>query len=112
MHNAEKLARLERYGSHIVRYDVVLDHEKNPACPKNPRLSKVCHRVEMITGRGKGPKVRAEACGPDFHAVLDAAVVGLSDTENRPETCSTLPARLPGALRNPRRLGVTHRRSE
>ena len=79
MHIAEKLARLERYGSHvsrIVRYDVVLDHEKNP------RLSKVCQRVE-ITGRGTGPTVRAEACGPDFRSVLDAAVGKLQETLRR-----------------------------
>ena len=79
LHIAEKLGRLERYGSHvsrIVRYDVVLDHEKNP------RLSKVCQRVE-ITGRGTGPTVRAEACGPDFHSVLDAAVGKLQETLRR-----------------------------
>ena len=79
VHIAEKLARLERYGSHvsrIVRYDVVLDHEKNP------RLSKVCQRVE-ITGRGTGPTVRAEACGPDFRSVLDAAVAKLQETLRR-----------------------------
>jgi ribosomal subunit interface protein len=76
VHIAEKLARLERYGSHVVRYDVVLEHERNP------RLSKVCQRVE-ITGRGKGPTVRAEACGPDFHSVLDAAVGKLEETLRR-----------------------------
>ena len=79
VHIAEKLARLERYGSHvsrIVRYDVVLDHEKNP------RLSKVCQRVE-ITGRGTGPTVRAEACGSDFRSVLDAAVGKLQETLRR-----------------------------
>jgi ribosomal subunit interface protein len=79
VHIAEKLARLERYGSHVSRidrYDVVLDHEKNP------RLSKVCQRVE-ITGRGTGPTVRAEACGPDFHSVLDAAVGKLQETLRR-----------------------------
>jgi ribosomal subunit interface protein len=79
VHIAEKLARLERYGSHvsrIVRYDVVLDHEKNP------RQSKVCQRVE-ITGRGTGPTVRAEACGPDFRSVLDAAVGKLQETLRR-----------------------------
>ena len=79
VHIAEKLARLERYGNHvsrIVRYDVVLDHENNP------RLSKVCQRVE-ITGRGTGPTVRAEACGPDFRSVLDAAVGKLQETLRR-----------------------------
>ena len=64
---AEKLARLERYNSHVVRYDVVLDHEKNP------RQSKVSRRVE-ITGRGKGPTVRGEAYGPSFHFALGAAI--------------------------------------
>jgi ribosomal subunit interface protein len=64
---AEKLARLERYNSHVVRYDVVLDHEKNP------RQSKVSRRVE-ITGRGKGPTVRGEAYGPNFHSALGAAI--------------------------------------
>ena len=67
MYVAEKLARLGRYNSHVVRYDVVLDHEKNP------RQSKVCQRVE-ITGRGKGPTVRGEAFGPNFHSALGAAV--------------------------------------
>ncbi|MDT7552529.1 MAG: hypothetical protein QOI16_1065, partial [Pseudonocardiales bacterium] len=79
VHIAEKLARLERYGSHvsrIVRYDVVLGHEKNP------RLSKVCQRVE-ITGRGTGPTVRAEACGSDFYPVLDEAVGKLQETLRR-----------------------------
>jgi ribosomal subunit interface protein len=47
MYVAGKLARLGRYSSHVVHYDVVLDHERNP------RQSKVCQRVE-ITGRGKG----------------------------------------------------------
>jgi len=67
VHVTDKLAHLERYNSHIIRYDVELDHEKNP------RQSKACQRVE-ITGRGKGPTVRAEACGPDFYTALDAAV--------------------------------------
>jgi ribosomal subunit interface protein len=64
---AEKFSRLERYNSHVVRYDVVLDQEKNP------RQSKVSRRVE-ITGRGKGPTVRGEADGPSFHSALGAAL--------------------------------------
>jgi len=76
VHIAEKLARLERYGRHVVRYGVVLNHEKNP------RLSKVCQRVE-ITGWGKGPTVRAEACGPDSHSVIDVAVGKLEETLRR-----------------------------
>jgi ribosomal subunit interface protein len=67
VHVTDKLAHLQRYNSHIIRYDVELDHEKNP------RQSKACQRVE-ITGTGDGPSVRAEACGPDFYTALDAAV--------------------------------------
>jgi ribosomal subunit interface protein len=73
---AEKLARLERYSSHVVRYDVVLDQEKNP------RQSKVSRRVE-ITGRGKGPTVRGEAYGPNFHFALGAAIGKLEERLRR-----------------------------
>ncbi len=76
MYVAGKLARLGRYSSHVVHYDVVLDHERNP------RQSKVCQRVE-ITGRGKGPTVRGEAYGPDFHSALDAAVGKLEERLRR-----------------------------
>jgi len=57
----------------IARIDVELFHEKNP------RQSDNCQRVE-ITLSGKGPVVRAEACGPDFYAALDMAAGKL---ENR-----------------------------
>jgi ribosomal subunit interface protein len=70
---SEKLARLERYDKKIIRYDVELFHEPNR------RQSKSCQRVE-ITGVGKGPAVRAEACAGDFYAALDAAV---NKIENR-----------------------------
>jgi ribosomal subunit interface protein len=73
---AEKLARVGRYSSHVVRYDVVLDHEKNP------RQSKACQRVE-ITGRGKGPTVRAEAFGPNLHSALAAALGKLEERLRR-----------------------------
>ncbi len=76
VHVADKMARLERYDSKVIRYDVELFHEKNP------RQSKVCQRVE-ITGRGKGPAVRAEACGPDFYVALDAAVAKLDSRLRR-----------------------------
>src|SRR5688500_679462 len=65
-HIARRLARLERYSSHVVHFDVVIDHEKNP------RRSKTSHRVE-ITGSGRGPTMRAEAYGPDFSAALELA---------------------------------------
>jgi ribosomal subunit interface protein len=76
MYVAGKLAGLGRYSSHVVRYDVVLDHERNP------RQSKVCQRVE-INGRGKGPTVRGEAYGPDFHSALNAAVGKLEERLRR-----------------------------
>ncbi|MEN3266586.1 ribosome-associated translation inhibitor RaiA [Pseudonocardia sp.] len=64
---ADKLAHLEHFSRHIIRYDVELNHEQNP------RQSKSSQRV-TITSRGKGSSVRAEAHGADAHAVLDAAV--------------------------------------
>ena len=67
VHVAEKLARLERYERKEFRFDVELFHEPNR------RQSKSCQRVE-ITGRCRGPAVRAEACAGDFYAALDAAV--------------------------------------
>lgn len=73
VHVAGKMARLERYDSKVIRYDVELYHEKNRRQAKN------CQRVE-ITGKGRGPAVRAEACAPDFYAALDAAIGKL---ENR-----------------------------
>lgn len=72
-HVSAKLARLERYDKKVFRYDVELFHEPNR------RQSKSCQRVE-ITGKGKGPAVRAEASAGDFYAALDAAV---SKLENR-----------------------------
>jgi len=57
----------------VIRFDVELFHEPNRRQAKN------CQRVE-ITGKGRGPAVRAEACAGDFYAALDAAVTKL---ENR-----------------------------
>lgn len=70
---SEKLARLERYDKKVIRFDVELFHEPNRRQAKN------CQRVE-ITGKGRGPAVRAEACAADFYAALDSAVTKL---ENR-----------------------------
>ncbi|GAA3461375.1 ribosome hibernation-promoting factor, HPF/YfiA family [Saccharothrix longispora] len=70
VHVAEKLARLERYDRKVIRFDVELFHEPNR------RQSKNCQRVE-ITGKGRGPVVRSEACAGDFYAALDAAVAKL-----------------------------------
>jgi len=76
VHVADKMARIERYDNKVIRYDVELFHERNP------RQSKTCQRVE-ITGKGKGPVVRAEACGPDFYAALDSAVAKLESRLRR-----------------------------
>jgi ribosomal subunit interface protein len=73
VHVEEKLARLERYDRKVIRFDVELFHEPNR------RQSKSCQRVE-ITGKGRGPAVRAEACAGDFYAALDSAVTKI---ENR-----------------------------
>jgi len=73
VHVEEKLVRLERYDRKVIRYDVELFHEPNR------RQSKSCQRVE-ITGKGRGPAVRAEASAGDFYAALDFAVTKL---ENR-----------------------------
>jgi ribosomal subunit interface protein len=73
---ARRLARLKRYSSHVVHFDVVIDHEKNP------RLAKTSHRVE-ITGSGRGPTMRADANGPDFSAALKLAVGKLEERLRR-----------------------------
>ena len=72
-HVEDKLTRLERYDRKVILFDVELFHEPNR------RQSKNCQRVE-ITGKGRGPAVRAEACAGDFYAALDLAVTKL---ENR-----------------------------
>jgi ribosomal subunit interface protein len=76
VHVTEKLAHVERYDQKAVHYDVELFHERNP------RQSKSCQRVE-ITGRCRGQIVRAEACGSDFYAALDAAVSKLDNRLRR-----------------------------
>lgn len=67
---AEKLTRVERYDPTLYRFDVELTHERNR------RQAKSCQRVE-ITGRGKGPVVRSEACADSFYAALEAAIAKL-----------------------------------
>lgn len=76
IHVSGKMARLERYDTKVIRYDVELFHEPNR------RQSKNCQRVE-ITGKGRGPVVRAEACASDFYAALDAAVAKLESRLRR-----------------------------
>jgi len=73
VHVSDKLARMARYDRKVVRFEVELLHEPNRRQAKN------CQRVE-ITGKGRGPVIRAEACAGDFYAALDCAV---SKLENR-----------------------------
>jgi ribosomal subunit interface protein len=75
-HITHRLARLKRYSSHVVHFDVVIDHEKNP------RQSKTSYRVE-IAGSGRGPTMRAEALGPDFSAALELAAGKLEERLRR-----------------------------
>lgn len=76
VHVADKMARLERYDRKVIRYDVELFHEPNRRQAKN------CQRVE-ITGKGKGPIVRAEARAGDFYAALDYAISKLESRLRR-----------------------------
>ena len=63
---SEKLAKVERYDTKIIRADVELQHEKNP------RQNGSCQHVE-ITCRTRGPVVRSHACAEDFYQALDIA---------------------------------------
>jgi len=66
-HVADKLSKLERHDTHIIRIDVELYHEPNR------RQHAACQRVEA-TVRTRGPLVRAEACAGDFYQALDAVI--------------------------------------
>jgi len=66
-HVADKLIRVERYDSKIIRTDVELHHERNR------RQNDSCQHVE-ITCRTRGPVVRSEACASDFYRALDIAM--------------------------------------
>lgn len=79
IHVSDKLARLERYDSKITRFDVVLFHERNP------RQSKASQQVE-ITVTGKGPVVRAQACGENFYSSLESALDKLDARLRRVKT--------------------------
>ncbi|GGS25673.1 MULTISPECIES: ribosome hibernation-promoting factor, HPF/YfiA family [Actinokineospora] len=76
VHVEDKLSRMERYDRKVIRFDVELYHEPNRRQHKN------CQRVE-ITGKGRGPAVRAEACAGDFYAALDMAVTKLENRMRR-----------------------------
>jgi len=69
-HVADKLSRVERYDSKLIRVDVELFHERNP------RQSAACQRVE-VTWMSRGPIVRSEACAKDFYTALDTVIAKL-----------------------------------
>jgi ribosomal subunit interface protein len=73
---ADKLSRIERYDSKIVRAEIALSHETNR------RLAKVCQKVE-ITLVTKGPAVRAEAQAENFYAALEQAMDKLENRARR-----------------------------
>lgn len=75
-HTTNKLARLGRYDHKIIRLSVELFHENNP------RRSKTCQSVE-ITGRGRGPVVRAVGCAGDFYSALDQALQRIEERLRR-----------------------------
>jgi ribosomal subunit interface protein len=66
-HIVDKLARLEKLDSRVIRVDVEVSREQNP------RLAEVAERVEL-TVQSRGPVIRAEAAAPDKYAALDIAM--------------------------------------
>ena len=75
-HIAERLAKLERLDSRVIRIDVEISHEPNP------RRSDASERVEL-TCRSKGPVIRAEAAAPDVFAAADLACSKLEERLRR-----------------------------
>ena len=73
---AEKLNRLERYDSKIVRAEIALSHETNR------RLAKVCQKVE-ITLVTKGPAIRAEGKAENFYSAFEQAMDRLENSARR-----------------------------
>lgn len=63
----DKLARLERFDTSLVRFEVVLSHEPNR------RQQKQAQVIE-VTARRDGPVVRAQASGENFYAATEQVV--------------------------------------
>lgn len=72
-HVAEKLERLGRYDSKLMKVDVELSHEKNR---KGDDITQKIERVE-ITVKTKGPVIRSESTSGDFYTALDDAATKL-----------------------------------
>jgi ribosomal subunit interface protein len=75
-HVTERLGKLARLDSRVIRIDVEVSHEPNP------RLSDARERVEL-TCRSKGPVIRAEAAASDAFAAADLACSKLEERLRR-----------------------------
>lgn len=71
-HANEKLVKIQKLDSKVMRIDVEVSKEPNP------RLSDRRERVEL-TCRTKGPVIRAEAAAEDRYAALDQALARLKE---------------------------------
>lgn len=69
-HAVDKLSKIERLTSAVIRLDVEVSREHNP------RQSSSCERVEL-TCVSRGPIMRAEAAAADAYAALDLAIAKL-----------------------------------
>jgi ribosomal subunit interface protein len=65
-HVVEKLSKIEKLSSKVIRVDVEVYRERNP------RLADQCDRIEL-TVRSRGPVIRAEASAAAPDAALDLA---------------------------------------
>lgn len=71
-HANDKLAKVQKLDSKVMRIDVEVSRERNP------RLSDRRERVEL-TCHTKGPAIRAEAAADDRYAALDQALTRLKE---------------------------------
>lgn len=71
-HANEKLVKVRKLDSKVIRIDVEVSKERNP------RLSDRRERVEL-TCHTKGPAIRAEAAADDRYAALDQALARLKE---------------------------------
>ena len=103
LHITQRLVRLERYDSNMIRYDVELDHENNT------RQSKASQRVALL-GHDKGGTVRAEARGPTLHPRSTPQSPswrrGCDEARPRPGTPQPTPADSHRAGRSPATAGM------
>lgn len=75
-HLTDKLSRMERFGTPLMRIRAEVVQERNP------RLADRAFKVE-VTATRKGPVIRAEAAAPDPHTAVDLAVRKLEEQLRR-----------------------------